>query len=454
MIHLLRLPLLAVLLLIPFHPMVIAHILPARLGIRSLALAMWKEYLLLITLCCGAVIVMAEKRLPSLTTLDWSILLFVSYCLLSIPFAPSPLAGIYGLRNYSEGFVALVLAARFLRLDEQEIWKLARWLMAVAVVIAVWAVFQSTYLGPSFLLANGYGKDGQLDISLFAFGFAFQRAIGTFGSPNVFGLYLVIVILVGSAVGRGAHGLVWTGAVAILSAALVATYSRSATIGLVVAVLMSRLMSPPQRPRQRKPGLRRLGALAVTAVVAAALAASVSGYVSGLPQHLYRTLTLQDTSVVGHIQSWVDALQLVREHPFGVGIGQTGPRSAVYTGRLWNAESSYLIVAWDVGVIGALAYCAVWLLTLTALWSAHRASLAAGAWTAAELCRGAFAAVVAAATAGIALPLNVEVEVMLVLFLVAGAALASAPQAARAALGGASDRHAAERHAEDERAHA
>src|SRR5205085_986022 len=95
MIHLLRLPLLAVLLLIPFHPMMIAHILPARLGIRSLALAMWKEYLLLITLCCGAVIVLAQKRLPSLTTLDWSILLFVSYCLLSVPFAPSPLAGIY-----------------------------------------------------------------------------------------------------------------------------------------------------------------------------------------------------------------------------------------------------------------------------------------------------------------------------------------------------------------------
>ncbi len=425
--NLLRLPLLTVLLLISFHPMVVAHILPARVGVHSLGLSMWKEYLLLTTLCCGAVTALARKRLPSLTSLDCSVLLFLSYCALSLPFSPSLLAGLYGARNYGEGFVALGLAARFLRLDEQDIWTLVRLLVAEAVVIAVWAVFQSTYLGPQFLLANGYGEDGQLHFSLFASGFPFQRAIGTFGSPNVFGLYLVIMLLVGIGVGRTrrVHVLVWSGALAVLSAALLASFSRSAAIGLAAGALMGRLLSPPLRQRHRKQALPMLSALAV----AAALVVSVSGYLGALPQHLYRTVTLRDTSVVGHIQSVADAVHLLLEHPFGVGIGQNGPRSAVYTGQLANAESSYLIVAADIGIIGSLAYWAVWVATLTALRRGHRAALAAGSWTSAEFCRSAFAAVCAAATAGIFLPLNVEVEVMLVLFLLAGAALASAPAA-------------------------
>jgi len=428
-----RLLLLAVLVLIPFHPMVIAHILPARAGIHSDALAAWKEYLLAAALCCGAVTELARKQWPSPTSLDWSVLLFALYCVLAVPFSPSFLAGLYGARNYGEGFVALVLAARFLRLDEQEIVKLLRLLVAVAVVIAAWAVFQSTYLGPQFLLANGYGEDGQLHVSLSTYGFGFQRAIGTFGSPNVFGLYLVIVILVGSGVGRGrrTHGLIWSGAFAILGAALLASFSRSAAVGLAVGALAGHLLSPPPRRRLRKQTLRTLFALAI----AAALVASVSGYLGALPRHLYRTVTLQDTSAVGHIRSVVDAVQLLREHPFGVGLGLSGPRSAVYTGTLSNAESSYLIVAADIGIIGSLAYWAMWVATLTALRRGYRAALAAGSWTAAEFCRSACAAVCAAATAGLFLPLNVEVEVMLVLFLLAGAALASAPEAARAGPG-------------------
>ena len=62
-----RFPLLVVLLLIPFHTMLVAHILPARLDVHPMPLALWKEGLLLVTLCCGMVVTLAHGRVPTFT---------------------------------------------------------------------------------------------------------------------------------------------------------------------------------------------------------------------------------------------------------------------------------------------------------------------------------------------------------------------------------------------------
>jgi len=75
------------------------------------------------------------------------------------------------------------------------IWRLSRLLFASAVVISVWAIFQSAYLGPAFLLANGYAED-------WAPGSAFHRRFpvptrrGDLRIANVFGLYLTTILLV------------------------------------------------------------------------------------------------------------------------------------------------------------------------------------------------------------------------------------------------------------------
>ena len=422
-----RLPLLGVLLLIPFHTLIVAHVLPERLGVRLPVLAMWKEALLLTTFCAGTVATLTGRPTARSTPLDLSVLLFLAYALLSVPFAPSSPAALYGVRNYGEAFVALALAARFLPLSEEGIWRLGWGILGVAAAISVWAIFQSTYLGPAFLLANGYGRDGALSASFFVSNFSFQRAIGTFGSPTVFGLYLAVVILVVTDIGRmrRAREAVWVLALGILVAALLATLSRSAVLGLLVGIGVRRWMFPQVQPRVRSEARPLLLATGAALLVLA----SVSSYVTALPQYLYRTLTLQDSSAQGHIRSVAETLEFVRHHPFGVGIGQAGPRALIYTGKLLNAESSVLTVAVDVGVIGSLLYWAMWAATLVALRRAYVISSSAGAWTSAELCRGAFAAVCAAATACIVLPLNVEVELMLVIFLLAGAALASAREA-------------------------
>jgi len=419
-----RFPLLIILALIPFHTLFVAHILPARFDVHPMALVLWKETLLLVTLCCGTMVTFAHGRTPVFTSIDASVLAFVAYALLSLPFSPSPLAALYGIRNYTEAFLALLLAARFLQLGEQGIWQLSQLLLAVAFFISVWAIFQSTYLGPAFLLANGYAQDGRLPTA-FTGDFPFQRAVGTFGSPNVFALYLTTILLVVNTVGkaRSARGLVWDAAQVTLGAALLATASRSAALGLGVGLVARWLVSPEPRT-YRRPRARLLllvGASALLLVVAAS-----SSYVAVLPKHLYRTFTLDDPSAAARITSLRDSLGVLREHPFGVGIGQTGPRAVNYTGRLLNAESSYLIVALDTGIFGLAAYLGIWITIGAALRGAYVDCLRLGARTAAEFCRGAFAAVCGAATACLFLPLNVEVEVMLVLCLIAGAALAGA----------------------------
>ena len=419
-----RFPLLAVLLLIPFHTMLVAHILPARLDVPPMALALWKESLLLLTLCCGTMVTLAHRRVPAFTGVDTSVLAFVAYALLSLPFSPSPLAALYGIRNYSEAFIALLLASRFAQLGEQGIWRLSRLLLAVAFFISVWAIFQSTYLGPAFLLANGYAQDGRLPTA-FTGDFPFQRAVGTFESPNVFALYLTTILLVVNTVGKaqGARGIIWDAAQVTLGAALLATASRSAALGLGVGLAARRLISPEPRGYGR-PHARLLllvGASALLLVVAAS-----SSYVAVLPKHLYRTFTLDDPSAAARVTSLRDSLNVLREHPFGVGIGQAGPRAVTYTGRLLNAESSYLIVALDMGIFGLAAYLSIWITIAAALRQAYAGCLRLGLRTRAEFCRGAFAAVCGAATACLFLPLNVEVEVMLVVCLIAGAALAAA----------------------------
>src|SRR5205809_299298 len=83
---------------------------------------------------------------------------------------------------------------------------------------------------------------------------------------------------------------------------------------------VARLLVSPEPRTYRRPRARLLllvGASALLLVVAAS-----SSYVAVLPKHLYRTFTLDDPSAAARITSLRDSLGVLREHPFGVGIGQ------------------------------------------------------------------------------------------------------------------------------------
>jgi O-Antigen ligase len=425
----LRLLLVAVLVLVPLHTLVVVHLLPVHLDVHSSVPAMWKEGLLL-AVCCGALLTLARERDWSLTGVEVSVALFLGYAVLSLPFSPSPLAGLYGIRNYGEGFVALLLAARFMPLGERDIVRLMRLLLGIAVLISAWGIFQSAYLGKEFLLANGYGLNGRLEVALTA-DFPFQRAVGTFGSPNVFGLYLTTILLVVTTVFKACNirGIAWDTALVVVGAALLAAASRSAGLAFASGIAARWVIAPRPRPSVEPLRILRLVGGSVLLLV---IAASPK-YVTVVPQHVVRTVTLDDPSAAAHVTSLHDSLDVLRTHPFGVGIGVAGPRAVNYTGRLLNAESSYLIVGMDLGIFGLAAYLGVWSTTVLALRRAYYRCLRGGARTVAEFCRGSFAAMCGAATAGLFLPLNVELEVMLVIFLIAGAALASAMAAPMAA---------------------
>lgn len=186
------------------------------------------------------------------------------------------------------------------------------------------------------------------------------RVRGPFKDPNVYGPFLILplLLLATDAFQRGFS--VWrTVAASLLLLGLLMSFSRGAWLNFVIAALtMGALMfltAPTPRMRFRLVALAAVGFVMLAGVVAAALSIEEIG---GMFTERARLTQYYDVGDRGRFTAQAEALQLILDHPNGVGPYQLRHYTGVDPHQVYlNAFGSY-------GWLGGAAYLALVLSTL------------------------------------------------------------------------------------------
>ena len=177
--------------------------------------------------------------------------------------------------------------------------------------------------------------------------------------PNHLGVYfgLMLFLFLVLAIAddkRASFGPLYSVLVALNMAGLVATFSRSSMLMVLVAVAALIILVPAvRRGRMFVRGLTAgLVLLAAMMVGLASVELISDGFVS---RWITLNLKAQDPSLIGHWESLVDAYDnFARYYLYGYPRGTVGPRAFLfYVSERFNVENSVLIAVYDLGVTGA-----------------------------------------------------------------------------------------------------
>jgi hypothetical protein len=76
-------------------------------------------------------------------------------------------------------------------------------------------------------------------------------------------------------------------------------------------------------------------------------------------EHLVETVLLQDSSSLAHVTDWLNGIESIISHPFGIGLGASG-RASVYDDLQIGGENALIIIGVQIGVIGMLFYILIY----------------------------------------------------------------------------------------------
>jgi len=377
----------ALLILLPFNGILLdvgAQLLQLD-GFGQVLLASWHDALALGVIAAAAAAVVRRRRIGR-SVLEVSGAAVLGFGLLAAAFAPDYLAAAYAYRTLYEP-VALMLAVVILAapdaLPDRYVERVAAGVVGAAVVAAAFAWWQ-VYAGGYYFL-NVYYRTASGDLpAAYSATFVNQpRAIGTFHSPNEFGAFLVMSLLLVLVPGvlRLGHARPWI--CVFLGLALLLTFSRSAWVGTMigVAVLVGLRWRPSSPVDWIRANYRRalvdVGPPAATFVLVAALIVGASG--GG--EFLGATVSGTEPSATTHVGAVKDVLadlingpgeptdgppssggssggsstgERITLTPLGSGLGTAGPKSTRFTGGepVRHSEIWFLNYVGQVGLIG------------------------------------------------------------------------------------------------------
>lgn len=364
--------LLFTLLLLPLHTQIFYHLVPLVTGIPQGLMSVWKEMVLL---SAGGLLVachVMKGRPVHVQFCDLIAFLFLCYLLLLFLVAPDKSLAVYALRVYAEP-IFIYYVARSVTLDFAGLERFFRCFFVLAVLISCWAIFQAAALGDGFLIDLGYETlpGGKLASGFYIAMFFFQRAVGTFASPNTYGIYLQIVILLGVFLwhaGSFKSRKWFFAALSVLVCGLLYSFSRSAWLATLAAVGLFMFLFLDWRKFLRITSKILVVILLLVAVVGLAR----PELVVPVATHIKNTLTFEDPSTLGHIESLLEGFAIVGDNPFGIGLGLSGPRALARSDQAINAESAFFVLAFDVGIPGTLLYSLFLLIVILHLLGAVR----------------------------------------------------------------------------------
>lgn len=265
-----------------------------------------------------------------------------------------------GVVGFSVGYFAPELWQRYHR-------PLLRSFLAVSAVVALFGLWQVTAMPADFMKQFGYEKGVTIaPLSLINENEPIRRAFGTLRGPNEFGAFMIMPLVLSILVVRRP----WKKyiLVALFSAALVASSSRSAWLGLLVGLTILLATAVWGKKKLSKRVLYVVAGSTATLVTFAVAAVMM---IPEMRLHLLHSspndTSLTQGSTGDHISATVASAQRILQNPFGCGAGCAGPAS-FYNEAPRIAENYYLQVAEEYGVIGLGAWCVLFGIVLSNLW--------------------------------------------------------------------------------------
>jgi hypothetical protein len=345
----------------------------------------WKEILMGICLILTALLLTSQKRWTVLAK-DRIVQVVFAYATLHaitlVLFHNSAQATAAGLLidlRYILFFVLVYILLRFYPAYRRLFMKVG---LAGAIIVLGFGVLQVFFLPKDVLTVLGYGKETITPYLTVDENHDFIRINSTLRGPNPLGAYALIVLSVLTAL-IVTKGLVnrkskqFFAINALLIGALVcmvASYSRSAVIGVVISLLVVAGVNVWRKLRLKH--WLVIGGIVVIGLVGF-LAIKDSSFVSNVVLHENPQGGSSVSSNEGHAESLKEGVVRMAGQPLGAGIGSTGSASLT-TDKPLIIENQYLYIAHEIGWLGLIIFLVLWVMVLRHLWLRRRGWLSLG----------------------------------------------------------------------------
>ncbi len=358
--------------LIPFHAFLVtagSHFLNLT-PTQQTIFASWKEIILAVLII--KVIwqaVSKTKKFPfKILLVDKLIFALFVLAALSIPFLTKDLSiAFWGLRYDFELFL-IYFVVRSFEWKKIEIQKSVAIILIAGLVVALFAILQVTVLPKDFLTQFGYSTEvtWQPGQSLPAFqqigGTEVVRAQSFLAGPNQLGSYLLILLplallMIFYQKAKKAK-LIFSIYFIIFLLALFFTYSRSAWLGFLAAVLVLIFILI-----NRKFRLYFLGGLILIGLAVYLISKNLLSF------RIIDVFVQHQGSTPERIETLKKTFGIILKNPFGLGVGKAGLVS--FTSQKADTlipESWYLQVALEFGILGFLIYVGIVVEFFRNLW--------------------------------------------------------------------------------------
>jgi O-antigen ligase len=325
-----------------------------------LGLSMWKEWVLLILVL--RLLIKRSTQSINLNT-NFLIAVFVVYTAFFIFVSDDIITGLYGFRGTVEPF-AFYFIAKNLRLGNNKLKKLLTYVNAMAIIVVIFGIIQVFLLGLPFLMKYR-AENGILANSHTALigGQTVLRGSSTFTSPNHLGMYLAILTLV--ALGEFSERR----KVQIRDMLIIGTF----IIGLIISLSRSSWLAFVIGFFSLFIFRRRIKKTLIILTIVFTLISIPFLIKFNVFMRISDTVALTDPSAASKLPSMLHGISIVLQHPLGLGLGMTGPRSLYFTNTLqYHSENFYVLMAMEIGIIGLCLYLAIIHSVLIQLYKTYR----------------------------------------------------------------------------------
>ncbi len=364
--------------LLPFHAIVVTFLNYGlnlqQFKILSLSLSSWKEILIvligILTVCHSCPISkygvnsdrnlnFLNKKIPVFTGMTiggFAFLAFLSYCYAKPAFGISQ--WVWGFR-YDFFFLITFLIFSLNTFNKKEIYKLiniALFSSAIAILLGL-IIF---VIRPENLILIGFRNDWSTWYPNQALAFCqkiensdFCRLSGTFAGPNQYGAYLIVVLplIIWKFLEKKSKFWFSIGFLALIS--LVLTFSRSAWIAFVTEILIL-LIIYIYKKYEFKINLKKFFTIFLSIIIIFLL------ILFPLVKFTkFQNSILKPESTSQHFELMQNAIRIIKENSFGIGLGMAGPASYRFENENNKAiitENWYLQLAVELGIIGMILF--------------------------------------------------------------------------------------------------
>lgn len=351
---------LVLLALVPFHALLVVW--GGSMTGQGELLSVWKELIILVIAGLASFLILSKLvigkskqwrllvRQPAVALVG---LILLAGLLASIVNASYGKAFLVGVKTTVVPLVLFLAVQPFAKSVSGQ--KLTRVILGSAVVVAVLALIQFFVVPTGFLASIGYNSATILSFQGVHPGFPFGRTFSTLGGPNQLGTYLIIPSAIALAFAvRGAsrqQRLIGASLFVLFILAMITTFSRSALVGLGVAVAITVLLAVPRKYRLTTILIFMVIGLGAGLIIWSALTNSQTTIFDRFLVRGDLTATGLLGGDEGHITALVQGYTALVMHPGGLGFGAAGPAS-FYAVRTLLTENWYLQIAIEVGLIG------------------------------------------------------------------------------------------------------